>query len=83
LGAFGTNRHPQLLRRKKENFKRASTREREMSSSKRETKSSESEVQASDSSERVANKPSFFDSNCNHDLPTQGDLLVFLKWLEI
>jgi hypothetical protein len=45
------------------------------SSSERETKSSEREVQASDSSERVADKPSSVESNCNQDLPAQGDLI--------
>jgi hypothetical protein len=42
-------------------FKRSSTSERE--------------VQVNDSSERVADKPSFVESNCNQDLPAQGDLL--------
>jgi hypothetical protein len=42
---------------------------------KRETKSSEREVQVSDSSERVADKPSSVESNCNQDLPAQGDLI--------
>jgi hypothetical protein len=36
---------------------------------------SECEVQASDSSERVANNPSSIESNCNQDLPAQGDLI--------
>jgi hypothetical protein len=53
--------------------------ESKKSSSKRvqasETKSSEREVQASDSSERVADKPSSVESNCNQDLPAQGDLI--------
>ena len=46
-----------------------------MSTREHEKKSSEHEVQASDSSERVADKPSSVDSNCNQDLSTQGDLL--------
>jgi hypothetical protein len=40
-----------------------------------EASSSEREVQVSDSSERVANKPSSVESNCNKDLPEQGDLI--------
>jgi hypothetical protein len=39
------------------------------------TNSSEREVQVNDSSERVASKPSFVESNCNQDLPAQGDLI--------
>ena len=60
---FGGNRHPQLLgsKFKEGKFKWAWI-------------TSECEVQVSDSSEQVANKPSSVESNCNKDLPTQGDL---------
>ena len=34
-----------------------------------------SEVQVSDSSERVVDNPSYIESNCNQDLPAQGDLI--------
>jgi hypothetical protein len=37
--------------------------------------SSAREVQASDSREQVVDKPSFVESNCNQDLPAQGDLI--------
>ena len=40
-----------------------------------ETITSEREVKVSDSSELVANKPSSIESNCNQDLPAQGDLI--------
>ena len=40
----------------------------------KQEKSSEREFQVSDSSERVENKPSSVKSNCNKDLPAQGDL---------
>ena len=49
--------------------------ESKKSTSERETKSSKREVQASDSSERVVDKPSFVESNCNKDLPAQGNLI--------
>ena len=61
---FGGKRHPQLLGNK---FKQGEFKWAWIES--------EREVQVRNSSERVANKPSSIDSNCNKDLPGQGDIL--------